>query len=103
MIRCHGVPAGCLILAKHNFPMGEISYLGLAPEFRSQGYSSGIMQFAMNWMLAQNCSKVALAVDCRNEVAFNVYQKWGFQATISYHAWVASPKTFQPSFSHSSS
>ena len=103
VIRCHGVPAGCLILAKHNFPMGEISYLGLAPEFRSQGYSSGIMRFAMNWMLAQNCSKVALAVDCRNEVAFNVYQKWGFQATISYHAWVASPKTFQPSFSHSSS
>jgi RimJ/RimL family protein N-acetyltransferase len=99
-IHCNGEPAGCLVLARHYHPMGEISYLGLAPEFRSQGYSFGIMQFAMEWMERQRCTKVALAVDCRNEVAMNVYQKWGFQATISYHAWVASPKTFQPSSSH---
>lgn len=96
VIRCNREPAGCLILARHNYPLGEISYLGLAPEFRGKGYSSGIMQFAVEWMSAQKCSKVALAVDCRNEVAMSVYQKWGFQATISFHAWVASQKTFKP-------
>lgn len=96
VLRCDGKPAGCLILARHNFPLGEISYLGLAPEFRGKGYSSGIMQFAVEWMSAQKCSKVALAVDCRNELAMSIYQNWGFQATISFHAWVASPKTFQP-------
>jgi len=96
VIRCNGKPAGCLILSRHYYPMGEISYLGLAPEFRSQGYSFGIMQFALDWMESQKCSKVALAVDCRNEVAIGVYQKWGFQATISYHAWIASSKTYQP-------
>jgi RimJ/RimL family protein N-acetyltransferase len=100
LIRCEGQPAGCLVLARHYHPTGEISYLGLIPEFRGQGYSFGIMQFAMNWMASQQCTKVALAVDCRNEVAIGVYQKWGFQATISYHAWVASPKTFQPSYFH---
>lgn len=97
VIRCNEKPAGCLVLARHNFPIGEISYLGLAPEFRRKGYSSGIMQFALEWMSAQKCSKVALAVDCRNELAMSVYQNWGFQATISFHAWVASSKTFQPS------
>ena len=95
VVHCHGKPAGCLILSRHYHPAGEISYLGLAPSFRSQGYSFGIMQFAIDWMAKQKCTKVALAVDCRNQVAMNVYQKWGFQATISYHAWVASPKTFQ--------
>jgi GNAT superfamily N-acetyltransferase len=97
VIRCDGEPAGCLILGRHNYPIGEVSYLGLAPEFRGKGYSFGIMRFAVEWMSAQKCSKVALAVDCRNELAMSVYQKWGFQATISFHAWVASTKTFQPS------
>lgn len=96
-IRCQGVLAGCLILAKNHFPVGEISYLGLIPEFRAHGYSHGLMRFAMQWMAAEGCTKVALAVDCRNEPALRVYQKWGFEATISYHAWVASPKTFQTS------
>ncbi|MFM8261526.1 MAG: GNAT family N-acetyltransferase [Pirellula sp.] len=103
VLRSEGEPAGCLILARHNYPLGEISYLGLAPEFRGKGYSSGIMQFAVDWMSAQKCSKVALAVDCRNEVAMSVYQKWGFQATISFHAWVASSKTYPPSNRASSS
>lgn len=99
VIRCNGTPAGCLILSRHYHPTGEISYLGLAPEFRSQGYSFGIMGFALDWMDSQKCSKVALAVDCRNEVALSVYQNWGFQATISFDAWMASSKTYKPTLS----
>lgn len=101
VILCDSRPAGCLILSRSYHPTGEISYLGLSPEFRGQGFSFEIMRFALNWMSTQKCSKVALAVDCRNEVALNVYQNWGFQATISYHAWIASPKSFQPTFFHS--
>ena len=97
-IWCRGVLAGCLILARNHFPVGEINYLGLIPEFRAQGHSRALMRFALDWMAAERCTKVALAVDCRNEPAMRVYQKWGFEATISYHAWVASPKTFRTSF-----
>jgi ribosomal protein S18 acetylase RimI-like enzyme len=97
-IRCRGVLAGCLILARNHFPVGEINYLGLIPEFRAQGHSRALMRFALDWMAAERCTKVALAVDCRNEPAMRVYQKWGFETTISYHAWVASPKTFRTSF-----
>jgi GNAT superfamily N-acetyltransferase len=97
-IWCRGVLAGCLILARNHFPVGEINYLGLIPEFRAQGHSRALMRFALDWMAAERCTKVALAVDCRNEPAMRVYQKWGFETTISYHAWVASPKTFRTSF-----
>jgi GNAT superfamily N-acetyltransferase len=102
VVRVDGKPAGCLILARNYHPVGEISYLGLSPEFRGKGYSFGIMQFALDWMASQRCTKVALALDSRNEVALRVYQNWGFQDTISYHAWVASPKTFQSSDFYSS-
>ena len=90
-----GFLAGCLILARNHFPVGEINYLGLIPEFRAQGHSRAMMRFALDWMAAERCTKVALAVDCRNEPAMRVYQKWGFEATIPTTPGWPLPRLFE--------
>ena len=94
VIRVEDQPAGCILLGDSDENTGEITYLGLIPEHRGKGYSSGIMRFVLDWMHKQRLNHIVLAVDCRNLPAVRVYQKWGFQATISYHAWITSPKTF---------
>jgi len=57
----------------------ELTYLGLAEEFRGQGLSREIVQFAQYIAKLQNASHLLTAVDSANLPALNTYMRCGFQ------------------------
>lgn len=91
-------PIGSLILSIPNSRQAELTYLGILPEFRSQGYGSEIMQFVMQWLQQQHIEFATLSVDCRNTTALRLYQRFGFQITEAYHAWACTPAWFAESY-----
>ncbi len=88
-------PIGSLILSIPNSRQAEITYLGLLPQYRSQGYGSEIMHFIMQWIRQQHIELATLSVDCRNTPALRLYQRFGFQFTEAYHAWASTPSWFR--------
>ncbi len=88
-------PIGSLILSIPNSRQAELTYLGLLPQYRSQGYGSEIMQFVMQWVQQQHIELATLSVDCRNTPALRLYQRFGFQITEAYHAWACTPVWFR--------
>lgn len=90
-------PIGTLILSIPDARQAELTYLGLLPEFRSQGYGSEIMHFVMQWIQQQRIEFATLSVDCRNTPALRLYQRFGFQITEAYHAWACTPAWFAES------
>jgi len=57
----------------------ELTYLGLTEEFRGQGLSLEIVQFAQYIAKMQNASHLLVAVDSANIPALNTYMRCGFQ------------------------
>lgn len=88
-------PIGSLILSIPNSRQAELTYLGLLPQYRSQGYGSEIMQFVVQWVQQQHIELATLSVDCRNIPALRLYQRFGFQITEAYHAWACTPSWFR--------
>jgi len=57
----------------------ELTYLGLTEDFRGQGLSLEIVQFAQYIAKLQNASHLLTAVDSANIPALNTYMRCGFQ------------------------
>jgi len=71
---------GVLLLTQiQNSEHLELTYLGLAEEFRGRGFSLEIVQFAQYIAKLQNASHLLAAVDSANIPALNTYMRCGFQ------------------------
>lgn len=57
---------------------------GLLPEYRGKGFGREILNIAVGKALEQKPGKVALEVDCENEVALSLYTSSGFRIITTY-------------------
>jgi ribosomal protein S18 acetylase RimI-like enzyme len=67
----------------------ELSYLGLVPEARGQGWGRELVLHALLEARADGAAGLTLSVDCRNLPASNLYQSLGFEPFDSRVAFVA--------------
>lgn len=76
-----GVDVGCLLLAEHEGAgQWELTYLGVVPEARSQGFGLALVRHAQ-WLAFQAaCERIVLAVDGNNRPALDVYAAARFVA-----------------------
>lgn len=58
----------------------DLSYLGIVPEARGQGWGRLLTQLALRAAQAAEVQRLIVAVDKRNTPALNLYQRLGFQA-----------------------
>jgi ribosomal protein S18 acetylase RimI-like enzyme len=80
LIQRRGENVGCLLLSdfseqKH----GELTYLGVDPQFRGQGIGQLAMQWLLNFAWKMEWQHIVLAVDAQNGPALRIYQTAGFQ------------------------
>jgi len=74
-------PVGVLLLAEMPEWGGwDLSYLGIVPEARRNRYGTDLARKAMLEAQAAGSSQLTLSVDCRNQPAFDLYLKLGFEA-----------------------
>ena len=57
---------------------------GLLPEYRGKGFGREILNIAVSRALEQKPEKVALEVDCNNEIALSLYSSSGFGIITTY-------------------
>ena len=70
---------GCLLLS--DFPehrQGELTYLGICPQYRGQGLGHIATRWALHFAVEAKWQQVLLAVDAQNEPARRVYRAAGF-------------------------
>lgn len=67
----------------------EIVYIGVAHTARGTGVGDALLQRAVELALRAGANRLALAVDERNDVAFRLYRRWGFQSVMRRDAWLA--------------
>lgn len=60
------------------YERAEINYILTLPEFRKQGISQKLLNYALNKIIRENCISVSLEVDKNNSAAINLYLKNGF-------------------------
>lgn len=79
--RHQGVDVGCVLLAEHEgVGQWELTYLGVVPEARSQGFGLALVRQAQ-WLARQGgCERLVLAVDGNNRPALDVYTAAKFVA-----------------------
>jgi mycothiol synthase len=60
----------------------ELTYMGLCPGARGEGLGAFMLQEAIS--CARQCQNrmLALAVDCRNQIAFQLYGRFGFKTGL---------------------
>jgi len=83
LVACHaGVDVGCVLLAEHEGTgQWELTYLGVVPEARSQGFGLELVRHAQWLALQGGCERIVLAVDGNNRPALDVY------AAAKFVAW----------------
>ena len=57
----------------------DLAYLGVIPEARRQGFGRALAQLALYEAKAAGATGVTVAVDCRNQPAWNLYASMGFE------------------------
>jgi mycothiol synthase len=74
-------PIGVLMLSPSDDGAGlDLSYVGVVPERRGQGFGEELVVKAMFEAKAASVPELTLSVDARNEPALRVYRKLGFEA-----------------------
>lgn len=85
-----GGPRGVVALADSSEPATvELSYLGLVPASRGQGYGSALLGFAIRAAAGRGAGRLVVSVDERNEPAVRLYRRAGFVVTGSRAVWLA--------------
>jgi mycothiol synthase len=73
-------PIGVLLLTEIVEWQGwDISYVGVVPEARRQGFGRALTQLALREAKAAGAGQLTLAVDARNRAAWNLYAELGFE------------------------
>ena len=91
VIQCKGVDIGCLLLTRTANRCCELTYLGLAPQWRGKGLSKVIMNYVLDWALENRMDGITLAVDLRNTPAIGLYQSCSFTTYGFVQAWIRFP------------
>ena len=79
--------AAAFLLGHSTSGFWELSYMGVAPEFRGQGLGNATLQQALWIAQSNNVQQLWLAVDDRNLNAIRLYQRNGFEVTRALEAW----------------
>lgn len=92
---CHrnGVDLGVLLMTEHKKDnVWEVVYMGVAPEYRGNGYGATLIQHGLLEAQTHSQMAVILAVDYKNSYAIKIYEELGFvsQYTLSVHARICS-------------
>jgi len=84
--------ASAFMLGNSSLGLWELSYMGVAPKYRSQGI--GRMTLAKALLRSQTLAaqQLGLAVDHRNTNAIQLYEQFGFEKTRQLEAWFLSLK-----------
>ena len=91
IVRCNNTDIGCLLLTPTAPEYCELTYVGIKPEWRGEGISKIIMNFACEWALENAPEGMMLAVDLRNAPAIRLYQACGFTTQRFVQAWICFP------------
>ncbi len=91
IVRCNNTDIGCLLLTPTAPGYCELTYVGIKPEWRGEGISKIIMNFARDWALENAPDGMMLAVDLRNLPAIRLYQAFGFTSQRFVQAWICFP------------
>ncbi|MGE3313885.1 MAG: GNAT family N-acetyltransferase [Planctomycetaceae bacterium] len=79
LYRTDGCDVGVLLMNDHpEQDAWEITYLGVAREYRGRGYGLAMIERGCSEARAAGRSSVLVAVDCRNQVAKTIYEAAGF-------------------------
>jgi len=62
----------------------ELTYIGVAPDARSQGLGLALMKEFMTAAYQQRYKRVSLSVETDNNAAIRMYQKAGFEITKTF-------------------
>lgn len=89
-----GVPLGILLLAALPASQSiEVVYMGVTQTARGTGVSDALMRRAVATAQDSGAAFLALAVDCRNQPARSLYERWGFIELTRRDAWIATPSS----------
>ncbi len=79
----NNTPVGyCISTIEKN--VGEIDSLFIDQEYRKYGYGGKLVENSINWLKANNCTKIMVAVAEGHESVFKFYSKYGFFPRITY-------------------
>lgn len=57
---------------------------GIVPKYQGKGFGKASLQLMLKEVAEQNIDKIVIEVDSKNESAFNLYKKCGFEVQTSY-------------------
>ncbi len=84
-------PAGCLLLSRVADQRAlEIVYIGLSKRLRGRGVGVRLMELAISKAADPRIDAITCAVDCRNDPALRLYDRFGFSALGRRRAFVLS-------------
>jgi len=76
-------PAGTLLLAPTpQRDAIEIIYLGVVPQMRGKGLGKALLNEAVNLAKQTGVKSVLVSIDCRNNPARKLYEKFGFKSLL---------------------
>lgn len=84
-------PVGCMLLSRVPDQRAlELVYVGLAVSVRGKGIGPKLMELALQRATEPRIDAITCAVDCRNEPALKLYERFGFGALGRRRAFVRS-------------
>ena len=66
---------------------GEVSTLGVAPEWQGRGLGRALLRWGAQWLVEHGALPITLIVDGENESALRLYRSEGFQVSRTRHHW----------------
>lgn len=85
------VPAGCMLLSRVLEQRAlELVYVGLSKAARGKGIGAKLMELALQKAAEPRIDAITCAVDCRNQPALRMYERFGFGALGRRRAFVRS-------------
>ena len=88
-----GRPAGVILLSRlKNEDLLELTYMGLVPEARGQGWGRVLLAQGLHLAQKAGANCLSLALDSRNEPAFRLYTGFSFTFLIRRGVWIFSPR-----------
>ncbi len=82
-------PVGVLLATPLDTGTWDVAYTGIVPEARRRGLGRELLLSALRSAHAQGVTEVQLAVDERNQPAWNLYRRLGFEPFDQRHVFLA--------------
>jgi ribosomal protein S18 acetylase RimI-like enzyme len=88
ILRSQGSPVGCILVNRTvNKDEAEIVYLGVVPEYRGKALGELMLKHISTCARCDGIKQLTLAVDSRNSVAIDLYERFGFRKKFSRLAY----------------